>query len=148
MLPEGFMQRMERLLGKEYGEFYDLSEIGGICVKGLTCRERQGNPAPRIAETPAGILNSVGLQNPGVDRFIAEELPELRKHDTRVIANMSGNTIDEYIYMAQRLSEAKVDLLEVNISCPNVKEGGIAFGQNPDKEGLCAGHEDEYTGTC
>ena len=114
--------------GKEYGEFYDLSEIGGICVKGLTCRERQGNPAPRIAETPAGILNSVGLQNPGVDRFIAEELPELRKHDTRVIANMSGNTIDEYIYMAQRLSEAKVDLLEVNISCPNVKAGGLAFG--------------------
>ena len=118
--------------GREYGEFYDLSELGGICVKGLTCKERQGNKPPRIAETPAGILNSVGLQNPGVDRFIAEELPELRRHDVRVIANMSGNTVEEYVYMAQRLSEAGADILEVNISCPNVKAGGMAFGTSCD----------------
>ncbi len=114
--------------GREYGEYYDLSLLGGICVKGLTRQPREGNPPPRIAETPSGILNSVGLQNPGVDRFIAEELPQLRRHDVRVIANMSGNTVDDYVYMARRLSEAKVDLLEVNISCPNVKAGGMAFG--------------------
>ena len=121
--------------GREYGEFYDLSELGGICVKGLTCKERLGNVPPRIAETPAGILNSVGLQNPGVDRFIAEELPVLRQHDVKVIANMSGNTVEEYIYMAERLSRAGVDLLEVNISCPNVKAGGMAFGTSCDAAG-------------
>ena len=118
--------------GREYGQMYDLSELGGICVKGLTCKERLGNPPPRIAETPSGILNSVGLQNPGVDRFIAEELPELRRHDVKVIANMSGNSVEEYVYMARRLSEAQVDLLEVNISCPNVKAGGMAFGTSCD----------------
>ena len=82
--------------GREYGEFYDLSELGGICCKGLTLHRREGNPPPRIAETPMGILNSVGLQNPGVDAFIAEELPELRKHDLAVIANISGNAPEEY----------------------------------------------------
>lgn len=114
--------------GREYGEFYDLGQLGGICVKGLTLHRRDGNPAPRIAETPQGILNSVGLQNPGVDAFIAEELPFLRQFDTRVIANISGNTLDDYAAMAEKVSGAGVDLIEVNISCPNVKAGGLAFG--------------------
>ena len=114
--------------GREYGRFYDLSELGGICCKGLTLCRREGNPPPRIAETPMGILNSVGLQNPGVDAFIAEELPELRKHDLAVIANISGNTPEEYGVMCEKLSAAGVDMIEVNISCPNVKAGGIAYG--------------------
>lgn len=114
--------------GREYGQFYDLSEIGGICAKGLTLHRREGNPAPRIAETPMGILNSVGLQNPGVDAFIAEELPFLRQYDVKVIANISGNTPEEYGIMCEKLSEAGVDMIEVNISCPNVKAGGIAYG--------------------
>lgn len=118
--------------GREYGEFYSLSELGGICVKGLTPLPRAGNPSPRIAETPMGILNSVGLQNPGVDAFIAHELPELRKHDITVIANISGNTPEEYGDMCEKLSAAGVDLIEVNISCPNVKAGGLAYGTRPE----------------
>lgn len=117
--------------GREYGEFYNLNELGGICVKGLTAARREGNPPPRIAETPAGILNSVGLQNPGADAFIEKELPHLKKHDLAVIANISGNTVEEYGEMAEKLSDAGVDLLEVNISCPNVKAGGMAFGTDP-----------------
>ena len=118
--------------GREYGRFYDLSELGGICCKGLTLCRREGNPPPRIAETPMGILNSVGLQNPGVDAFIAEELPELRKHDLAVIANISGNTPEEYGVMCEKLSAAGVDMIEVNISCPNVKAGGLAYGTKPE----------------
>ena len=118
--------------GREYGEFYDLSELGGICVKGLTLEPRQGNKPPRIAETPMGMLNSVGLQNPGVDSFINDELPFLRQYDTIVIANISGNTIEEYAIMAEKLSAANVDILEVNVSCPNVKAGGMAFGTSVD----------------
>ena len=118
--------------GREYGQFYDLSELGGICAKGLTLHRWEGNPPPRIAETPMGILNSVGLQNPGVDAFIAEELPELRKHDLAVIANISGNTPEEYGIMCEKLSEAGVDMIEVNISCPNVKAGGLAYGTKPE----------------
>jgi len=118
--------------GREYGRFYDLGQLGGICAKGLTLNPRQGNPAPRIAETPMGILNSVGLQNPGVDAFIAEELPELRKHDLAVIANISGNTPEEYGVMCEKLSAAGVDMIEVNISCPNVKAGGLAYGTKPE----------------
>ncbi|SHH95030.1 dihydroorotate oxidase B, catalytic subunit [Sporobacter termitidis DSM 10068] len=114
--------------GREYGEYFDLNDLGGICVKGLTVKERPGNPPPRIAETPMGILNSVGLQNPGVDAFISGELPNLRRFDTNIIANISGNTVEEYCEMAEKLSSAKVDLIEVNISCPNVKAGGLAFG--------------------
>ncbi|MDR1117356.1 MAG: dihydroorotate dehydrogenase [Oscillospiraceae bacterium] len=117
--------------GHEYGEFYKLSELGGICVKGLTAARREGNPPPRIAETPGGILNSVGLQNPGVDAFIRDELPYLRKFDTAVIANISGNTAEEYCELAEKLSHAGVDMLEVNISCPNVRAGGMAFGTSP-----------------
>ena len=118
--------------GREYGQFYDLSEIGGICAKGLTLHRREGNPAPRIAETPMGILNSVGLQNPGVDAFIAEELPFLRQYDVKVIANISGNTPEEYGIMCEKLAQAGVDLIEVNISCPNVKAGGLAYGTRPE----------------
>lgn len=118
--------------GREYGRFYDLSEIGGICVKGLTAQPREGNPAPRIAETPMGVLNSVGLQNPGVDAFIANELPDLKKHDVRIIANISGNTPEEYGEMSEKLSAAGVDMIEVNISCPNVKAGGLAYGTKPE----------------
>lgn len=118
--------------GREYGQFYDLSELGGICVKGLTAQRREGNPPPRIAETPMGILNSVGLQNPGVDEFIRTELPFLRQFNVKVIANISGNTPEEYGEMCERLSAAGVDMIEVNISCPNVKAGGLAYGTKPE----------------
>ena len=118
--------------GREYGQFFDLSELGAICVKGLTPQPQEGNPSPRSAETPMGILNSVGLQNPGVDAFIAGELPELRKHDVKIIANISGNTPEEYGGMCEKLSAAGVDMIEVNISCPNVKAGGLAYGTRPE----------------
>lgn len=118
--------------GREYAQFYDLGELGGICAKGLTLHRREGNPAPRIAETPMGILNSVGLQNPGVDDFIVHELPFMRQYDTKVIANISGNTPEEYGIMCEKLSEAGVDMIEVNISCPNVKAGGLAYGTKPE----------------
>jgi len=118
--------------GKEYGYYYDLSLLGGICVKGLTPEPRPGNKPPRIAETPMGMLNSVGLQNPGVDAFISEELPVLRRYNTVVIANISGNTVEEYAGMTEKLSAANVDIIEVNVSCPNVKAGGMAFGTSAD----------------
>lgn len=118
--------------GREYSQFYDLSELGGISVKGLTLHPREGNPAPRIAETPMGILNSVGLQNPGVDGFIARELPWLKEQNLRIIANISGNTPEEYGIMCEKLSEAGVDMIEVNISCPNVKAGGLQYGVVPE----------------
>ncbi|MEG1857098.1 MAG: dihydroorotate dehydrogenase [Pseudoflavonifractor sp.] len=118
--------------GREYGAFYDIAGLGGICCKGLTPERREGNPPPRIAETPLGMLNSVGLQNPGVDAFIAHELPELKKHDLRVIANISGPSPEAYGEMCAKLSAAGVDMIEVNISCPNVKAGGLAYGTRPD----------------
>ncbi len=114
--------------GREYAEWFDLSELGGITVKGITPQKRTGNPAPRIAETPMGILNSVGLQNPGIDAFIEEELPFLLRFDTKIIANISGNTVEEYRAMAEKICTTDVDLVEMNISCPNVKAGGMAFG--------------------
>ncbi|MCD8146503.1 MAG: dihydroorotate dehydrogenase [Clostridiales bacterium] len=118
--------------GREYGQFYNIDELGGICCKGLTLHPREGNPPPRIAETPMGILNSVGLQNPGVDRFIAEELPYLRQHDLKIIANISGNTPEEYGIMCEKLADAGVDMIEVNVSCPNVKCGGLQYGTVPE----------------
>ncbi len=114
--------------GREYGEYFDLNRLGAISVKGLTLKEREGNKAPRIAQTSGGILNSVGLQNPGVQNFIRFELPELKKYSAKIIANMAGSTIDEYTEMADILSDSDVDMLEMNISCPNVKQGGVAFG--------------------
>ena len=114
--------------GREYAEFFDISSLGGVCVKGMTPEARPGNPPPRAAETPMGMLNSVGLQNPGVDAFIESELPYLRGFDTVVIANISGNTAEEYAKMAEKLSAAAVDMIEVNVSCPNVEAGGMHFG--------------------
>lgn len=121
--------------GREYEEFYPLSTLGGISCKGLTLKERAGNPPPRIAETPGGMLNAVGLQNPGVDYFIEHELPWLREQGTRIIANIAGNTPEEYCEMAEKLSDTDVDMIELNISCPNVKQGGVQFGTS------CAGVE-------
>ncbi len=118
--------------GDEYNEYASLSEYGGIGTKGLTRYARGGNKPPRIAETPMGILNSVGLQNPGVDTFAENLVPHISKYDTNIIANMSGNTIDEYCEMAEILSKTDVALIEMNISCPNVKHGGLAFGTDKD----------------
>ncbi len=114
--------------GKEYEEFFDLSKLGGISVKGTTEKLRTGNLPPRIAETPSGMLNSVGLQNPGVDHFIAHELPYLMGKNTVIIANMAGSTADGYREVAEKLDRTNVPMIEVNISCPNVKAGGAAFG--------------------
>lgn len=118
--------------GREFSEYFPISELGGICVKGLTVKRRDGNPAPRIAETPSGILNSVGLQNPGVDAFCEKEMPWLKQQGTKIIANISGNTLEEYEELAEKVSAAGVDMIEVNISCPNVKSGGLAFGTMPE----------------
>ncbi len=114
--------------GMEYNEMYPIEKLGGISCKGTTLNERQGNPGPRIAETPAGMLNSVGLQNPGSEAFVNTYLPWLRQRDITVIANIAGHSLDEYIEVARRVSDANVDLVELNISCPNVKEGGMSFG--------------------
>ncbi|MGN0643149.1 MAG: dihydroorotate dehydrogenase [Huintestinicola sp.] len=114
--------------GKEFEEFFPLSELGGISVKGTTGARRTGNLPPRIAETPSGMLNSVGLQNPGIDHFIEHELPYLKTKDTVVIANIAGSDADEYRTVAEKLDKTDVDMIEVNISCPNVKAGGAAFG--------------------
>lgn len=117
--------------GYEYNEYVSLNEYGGFGAKGLTRQPRGGNKPPRIAETPSGILNSVGLQNPGVEVFADVIMPDLaEKFDTNVIANMSGNTIEEYAEMAEILSDTDVAVIEMNISCPNVKHGGLAFGTN------------------
>ena len=116
--------------GEEYAPYYKASELGAIAVKGMTLAPRLGNPPPRIAETPSGILNSIGLQNPGVDVFVDEELPRLKAEGATVIANISGSTIADYCKVAEILSETDVDFIEMNISCPNVKEGGVAFGTN------------------
>ena len=118
--------------GHEYGELYPLSVFGGISCKGTTLKERPGNPPPRIAETPMGMLNAVGLQNPGVEHFINVELPYLRKQGTVVIANAAGSTQEDYCRIAERLSDSDVDMIELNISCPNVKEGGAQFGTSPE----------------
>lgn len=118
--------------GAEYDEYVSLNEYGGFAAKGLTRMPRAGNKPPRIAETPNGILNSVGLQNPGVEHFSKTIMPSLSaKYDTNVIANMSGNTIEEYCEMAEILSDTDVAMIEMNISCPNVKHGGLAFGTDP-----------------
>ena len=120
--------------GREYNQFYDLGELGGICAKGLTLHRREGNPAPRIAETPMGILNSVGLQNPGVEAVVARELPKLKEVFRKpVMANVSGFSVEDYAYTCEKLDrEDQVGWLEVNISCPNVHNGGMAFGVTPE----------------
>ena len=115
--------------GKEYSDFMDLGRIGGIFVKGTTIRERQGNDYPRMAETPSGMLNAVGLQNKGVDYFVSNIYPEIKDFDTNIIVNVSGSTIEDYVECSQKLvALEKIPAIELNISCPNVKEGGMAFG--------------------
>lgn len=121
--------------GREYSEFYPLSTLGGISCKGITLQARAGNPSPRIAETPSGILNAVGLQNPGVDHFVKEDLPWLKEQNTVIIANIAGNSYDDYCKMAEKLSDTAVDMIELNISCPNVKSGGVQFGTSCESVG-------------
>lgn len=117
--------------GMEYNQIVSIEEYGGFGAKGLTRQPREGNKPPRIAETASGILNSVGLQNPGVEYFAEHIMPILSDYDTNVIANMSGNTVEEYCEMAEILSDTDIALIEMNISCPNVKHGGLAFGTDP-----------------
>lgn len=121
--------------GREYAEFYPLEKLGGISCKGTTLEKRDGNLPPRVAETPSGMLNAVGLQNPGVDVFIKEDLPWLKQQNTVVIANIAGNTTEEYCKMAEKLSDTDVDMIEMNISCPNVKSGGVQFGTSCESVG-------------
>lgn len=119
--------------GREYGRLYDLNRLGAITVKGITIEPRRGNPPPRLIETPSGILNSIGLQNPGLEGFIGDELPYLQRLSAPVIVNISGNTIEEYAFLASELDRVEgVSALEVNVSCPNVKEGCMAFGIKKD----------------
>lgn len=118
--------------GKEYDKFYNIEELGGICTKGLTIKPRLGNPPPRIAESYGGMLNSVGLQNPGVEHYLATDDKDLAKRDVVVIANIAGSTLDDYIAIAERMNDSKADMVELNISCPNVKAGGMAFGVLPE----------------
>ena len=116
----------------EYGEFYDLGELGAIVTKGVANVPWPGNPVPRIAETKSGMLNAIGLQNPGIDVFIERDIPLLKQYDTKIIVNVCGRTVEDYCEVVERLSDQPVDMLEINVSCPNVKEGGIAFGQKPE----------------
>lgn len=118
--------------GREYSEFIELSKLGAVTTKGVSSVAWEGNPTPRIAEVYGGMLNAIGLQNPGVDVFIERDLPFLEQQNTGIIVNICGKTIEDYIEVVERLSESSVDMFEINISCPNVKEGGIAFGQSPD----------------
>lgn len=131
--------------GREYDKMYPMEKLGGISLKGMTLHERQGNPPCRIAETPAGMLNSVGLQNPGVEAFLANELPSLEKRDTVLIANVAGSTLEDYCAIAERLDESAVDMIEVNISCPNVKEGGVAFGTSCESAAGVVSNMRRYT---
>ncbi|WP_461810123.1 dihydroorotate dehydrogenase [Faecalimonas sp.] len=117
--------------GAEFAEFVDLNKIGAVTTKGVANVPWEGNPTPRIAETYGGMMNAVGLQNPGIDIFCERDIPFLRQYDTKIIVNVCGRTTEDYCEVVERLSHEDVDMLEINISCPNVKEGGIAFGQNP-----------------
>lgn len=117
--------------GAEYAEFVDLNKLGAVVTKGVASVPWEGNPTPRVAETYGGMLNAVGLQNPGIDLFVERDIPFLTKYDTKIIVNVCGKTAEDYCEVVERLAEQPVDMLEINISCPNVKEGGIAFGQNP-----------------
>ena len=117
--------------GAEYSEFYDLGELGAVVTKGVANVPWPGNPTPRIAETYGGMINAIGLQNPGIDVFCQRDIPFLKKYDTKIIVNVCGKTTEDYCQVVERLADEDVDMLEINISCPNVKEGGIAFGQDP-----------------
>lgn len=118
--------------GMEYAEFVDLNRLGAVVTKGVANVPWEGNPTPRIAETYGGMLNAIGLQNPGIDVFIERDIPFLKKYDTRIIANVCGKTVEDYLEVVEKLGDTQVDMLEINVSCPNVKEGAIAFGQKAD----------------
>lgn len=117
--------------GMEYSEFVDLSRLGGVVTKGVADVPWPGNPTPRVAETAGGMLNAIGLQNPGIEVFCKRDIPFLKQYDTKIMVNVCGHSTEEYLRVVERLADEPVDLLEINISCPNVKEGGIAFGQDP-----------------
>lgn len=117
--------------GAEYGEFVDLNKLGAVVTKGVANMPWPGNPTPRIAETASGMLNAIGLQNPGIDLFTKRDIPFLKQYDTKIIVNVCGKSTEDYLEVVERLGDEPVDMLEINISCPNVKEGGIAFGQDP-----------------
>jgi dihydroorotate dehydrogenase (NAD+) catalytic subunit len=118
--------------GMEYSDFVDLNRLGAVVTKGVANVPWQGNPTPRVAETYGGMLNAIGLQNPGIDVFAERDIPFLKKYDTRVIVNVCGKTVEDYLEVVERLADEPVDMLEINVSCPNVKEGAIAFGQKAD----------------
>ena len=118
--------------GMEYSEFVDLNKLGAVVTKGVANVPWPGNPTPRVAETYGGMLNAIGLQNPGIDVFIERDIPFLKKYDTKIIVNVCGKTVEDYIDVVERLGNQPVDMLEINVSCPNVKEGAIAFGQKAD----------------
>ena len=124
--------------GREYSQFYDLSKLGAIIMKSATGTERFGNNTPRVAETSSGMLNAIGLQNPGVEKIVAEEVPFLRQFDIPIIANVAGSTVEEYVKVTSVLNESEdIAAIELNISCPNVKEGGIQFGIDPRNGEKC-----------
>ena len=117
--------------GMEYSEFVDLNRLGAVTTKGVANVAWEGNPTPRVMETPSGMLNAIGLQNPGIETFCERDLPFLQKFDTNIIVNVCGHSLEDYLDVVERLSDEKIDAMEINISCPNVREGGIAFGTNP-----------------
>ena len=117
--------------GRDFEDYIDLNRLGAVTVKGIAKNEWIGNPTPRIAETYGGMLNAIGLQNPGVEYFIREDIPYLRRFDTKIIVNIVGKTVEDYCAVAERLADEDVDMLELNISCPNIKEGGVSFGTLP-----------------
>ncbi|EAX48003.1 dihydroorotate dehydrogenase family protein [Thermosinus carboxydivorans Nor1] len=130
--------------GLEYADLLDLNQIGAIVVKGMTLKPRDGNTGRRIVETPAGMLNAIGLENPGIDRFLQEILPQLAQYQVPVIVNISGGTIEEYGELARRLANSGIAGLEVNISCPNVKQGGMIFGTDPDSAAAVVSEVKKY----
>lgn len=117
--------------GTEYSEFVDLDQLGAVVTKGVANIPWEGNPTPRVAEVYGGMLNAIGLQNPGIDMFVERDIPFLKKYDTKIIVNVCGKTTEDYCEVVERLADQPIDMMEINISCPNVKEGGIAFGQDP-----------------
>ena len=118
--------------GMEYSEFVDLNRLGAVVTKGVANVPWPGNPTPRVAETRGGMMNAIGLQNPGIELFCERDIPHLKEKNASIIVNVCGRTVEDYVEVVERLSDEPVDLLEINVSCPNVKAGGIAFGQNPD----------------
>ena len=118
--------------GMEYGEFVDLNQLGAVVTKGVANVPWPGNPTPRVAETYGGMLNAIGLQNPGIEVFVERDIPFLKQYDTKIIVNVCGKTVEDYLAVVEKLGDCPVDMLEINVSCPNVKEGAIAFGQKAD----------------